>query len=586
MTVRGPVDADARDALRQRLEDASLTVLAIEEPPEEETDTYGLVLSDYGRMIGTLYAEGYYGPTVSIRVDGREAAEIDPFDPPAEIGLVRIDVETGPLFTFGSTRVAPRAPGATAEPIVDGFAQGEPARSDLVGSAANAGVREWRFEGHPKVELGEQEIIADHRAQELDVDIRLAPGPQLRFGSIGIAGTSDISNRRVREIMGFPTGQTYSPDLLREAVSRLQRTGVWQTVSIIEAETPNPDGTLDYQVTLIERPPRRFGVSAELSTDEGLTVGGFWLHRNIFGGAERLRFDAEVANIGGSEVGFTGDDGTDTTLSFRLSRPGTFGPDNEAFFFGTFEDTRDPDFDETAFTIGIGLKRFFTPNLSGEVSGGLRYSDVTDDFGNREFYHIVFPSSLEWDRRDDPGDATEGFYLRVDATPFVGLDDSETGALGEVDARAYYGLGETDTRVLAGRVQFGSVVGSSLEGTPPEFLFFSGGGGSVRGQSFQSLGVTDSQGRDTGGRSYFGVQSEVRQQVAGSIGVVVFADAGYVGEESAITEDPGFHAGGGLGVRYATPIGPVRVDVGTPLTDDGGGRFSSAELYIGVGQAF
>ncbi len=586
VTVTGPEDEDARADLQERLTNASLAAQALEQPSGEEEDFYGIALSEYGRMIGTLYEAGYYGPEVSVLVDGREAAEIDPFEPPAEIGLIQIRVDTGPQFRFGEVGVAPRAPEATAEPVVDGFAEGEVARADLVGAAANAGLREWREEGHPKADLDSQEVTAFHEEQRLEVDLRLAPGPRLRFGELQITGDRDVSNRRVREIMGWPEGEVYSPDELRDAANRVRRTGVFRTVSVIEAAEPNPDGTLDYTMTLIEELPRRYGFSAELATDEGLTVSGFWLHRNLFGGAERLRIDGEVANIGGAETGLTTDDGTDTSLTARLTRPGTFGPDNDLFFFGSFEDTNDPDFDELAFTLGLGVRRNFSDDLFAEVAGGLRYSDVTDDFGEREFYHAVFPSVLEWDKRDDPGDAKQGFFIRIEEQPFIGLEEtSESGLLSEVDARGYLGFGANKGTVLAARLQLGNVFGSSLEGTPPDFLFFSGGGGTVRGQRFQSLGVEDSQGRETGGRSFIGIQSEYRQSLGGALGVVLFYDVGYIAEGSTATEDADVHSGTGIGVRYATPIGPVRVDVGTPVDGDRE-AFSSAELYIGVGQAF
>lgn len=585
--IVGMSNEDRKETLLEKMQAASLSFQAFEQKDEPQLaqDLYGSARSDYARMIAVAYGEGYYGPGVSIKIDGREAANIDPFNPPTNIKRIVISVQPGPRFSFGKTDISPRAPSAPVGPIVEGFAPGETARSDLIGAAANAGVREWREEGHAKATLGNQKILARHNKTLLDVDIDLEPGPRLRFGRLTIEGDRDVSDKRMRQIMGFPEGEIYSPAELRDAVNRVRRTGVFSTVAVAESETPNADGTLDYTMTLIEEKPRRYGFSVEYSTLDGFTIGAFWLHRNLFGGAERLRIDVEAANIGGEETGLSDAGGEDYSATLRLTRPGTFGPDNDAFFFSEFESTDDPDYEETAITAGVGVTRYFNEDLFGEVSGGLRYSHVIDAFGDREFYHAVLPSRLEWDKRDDPGDATSGFYLDTTATPYLGLRDSQSGMVAEVDARSYVGFGKDSPVVLAGRVQLGSVVGSDLDETPPDFLFFSGGGDTVRGQSYQSLGVDAGNGEQSGGRSFVGLSGEVRTKITSSIGVVAFMDWGFVGPDSFYSDAGNSHSGVGLGVRYATPIGPIRVDFATPYTGTKK-RFESVELYIGVGQAF
>ncbi|QIE42580.1 autotransporter assembly complex protein TamA [Meridianimarinicoccus aquatilis] len=574
-----------RDAIISSVELSSLAYRSLEEPLESDADLYGAAVTDYGRIIGGLYGEGFYGPQISILIDGQEASDINPFSPPGTITNIVINVDPGARFDFGKLDVSPRPEARRGTRLLKDFETGKTARSGLIGSAANTAVNEWRDAGHAKVDVGEQKITADHKTHQLDVAIGLVPGPQLRFGALTIDGDRDVSDKRVRQIMGFPTGEIYSPEELRTAVNRVRRTGTFATVSVSESDTPNADGTLDYQMTLIEDKPRRFGFDIEYSSVEGISVGGFWLHRNLFGGAERLRIEAQVENLGGEETGLQDRGGEDYTASMRLTRPGTFGADNDLFTFATIELTDDPDYKEDAFTFGVGVTRYFTPNLIAEVSGGLRYSEVEDAFGDRTFKHAVLPSRLEWDKRDDRGDAKEGFFVGIDATPYLGIDGSQSGALGELDLRAYHGFGPNKTTVLAGRVQLGSIVGSDLDATPPDFLFFSGGGGTVRGQKYESLGVEQSNGLTSGGRSFLGASAEVRQLIRGSIGAVAFVDVGYIGEKSFIDEEAGFQAGAGLGARVGTPIGPIRVDLATPISEFGG-KYSSVELYIGVGQAF
>lgn len=589
VSVRGIGNDERKETLEKRIRENSLSVQALEDDTTNSQDILGAALADYRNVLGIFYSNGYYGPSISILIDGQEAAEIDPFALPENIRQIVIIAEPGSRFRFGQTDISPRAPDATNEPLVEGFARGEFARSDLIGQAANAAVDEWRDEGHAKADVAAEAITANHDTRKLDVDIDLAPGPQLRFGTVSFAGETDISERRLNELLGWPTGEVYSPDLLEETVRRLRRAGVFSTVSVREADVPNADGTLDFGITLVEQKPRRIGIAAEYSTLDGLGLNAYWLHRNLFGGAERLRIDADVGGVGQEGIGVDQTDGIDYSIGYRLTRPGTFGADNDVFTYGRYSHEDEPDYVEDIGEIGVGISRYFTETLYGEVGGGLRFSHVEDTFGTRDFFHVVLPSRLEWDRRNDPGDPSKGFYMDARLQPYIGYNGSETGAVGQFDGRTYLGLadfGPKDRVILAGRVQLGSVVGTSIEDTPPDFLFFSGGGDTVRGYPYQSLGVPQGDGEQSGGRSFVGFSGEFRTWFTESIGAVAFIDAGYIGADSFYDPNDGsWQSGVGIGFRYATPIGPVRVDVATPFTGDRE-RFSSAELYIGIGQSF
>jgi translocation and assembly module TamA len=198
---------------------------------------------------------------------------------------------------------------------------------------------------------------------------------------------------------------------------------------------------------------------------------------------------------------------------------------------------------------------------------------------------LVFPSSLTWDTRDDPLDATEGIFLKADAEPFIGIADIESGAQVVADARTYFGFGEDDRIVAAGRARFGSLLGPEIEDAPPDYLFYAGGGGSVRGQPYRSLGTGEVDDTIVGGRSYLGLSAELRARVRGPIGIVGFLDTAYVGAEEVYDGSGEWMTGAGLGVRYDTGFGPIRVDVAAPV-DGGPDDADPVQIYIGIGQAF
>lgn len=565
--------ADAPDRLEKRLKAGSLTMTLARDDEAEHTagEILAAARSDYSTLISLLYDAGYFGPDIHIYVDGREAASIPPLNAPDVVNEVKIVVEAGRLFTFGRADIGPIAPETE---LPEGFAVGEPAETGAIRSAARAAISGWRQQSHAKADIAGQDIVADHPNAVLDVDVEILPGPALDFGALTIAGNEDVRTDAILRIAGYPQGEAFDPDELDTVARRLRRTGAFSSVSVREAETPNADDTLDIGITVGEQLPRRFSFGIEYSSDDGLELSGEWIHRNLFGGAERLKIEAST----GTEFS----SGFDGKLKFRLDLPAYLGADNDLFFFGGIEWLDEPHYDTLNLGLGAGVRRTFSEHLTGELSFGPFFSTVDDAYGsNREFYHIRFPSRLEWDLRDDSVSATRGFYLRTDLTPFLGVNDTESGVSAHIDGRAYVSL--TDKIVLAGRAQIGSVLGSSAQGTAPDLLYFSGGVDTVRGQPYQSLGIPVNNDL-AGARSFLGLSAEVRTKVASAITLVGFYDFGMVGPDSFIAEQNDSHSGAGLGLRYdLAGVGALRLDVAYPVHGNTG---DGLQFYIGIGQAF
>lgn len=564
--------------LLDRLRAASLLVSAEKDGTTDSQSLFAAARADYARLLGALYAEGYYSGVIEIRIDGREAADIAPLDAPAEIGAIRIAVTPGPLFHFSKARMRPYAHGTKLPP---GYRETLPAYSTAIADAATAGVEGWRNIGHAKAAVDDQSIVADHRTASIDAQIVLRPGPRVRFGAMTIAGHDRTRLDRIREIAGFPTGEVFDPNALEKVASRLRRTGVFRTVTLTEAGTLGPGDTLDIALVLAEEKKRRFGLGAELSTTEGLNLGGYWLHRNLLGGAERLRIDAAVDRIGGS----TGDVGYD--LGVRIDRPATPVTDATAFVEARASRREVLDLTVDGITFGFGLSRPLGDHFTAEA--GISYLDETARVQGSKFRFeiLALPLALTWDTRDRPLDAHKGHFLRADVTPFWGFGTTNSGSQIKADARVYRAFGKDDRVVLAGRAQLGAVVGASLRGAPPSLLFWSGGSGTVRGQPYQSLGVLFARGPgltfQNGALSFAALSGEVRASITEKIGAVAFYDAGYITTGELFGGLGEWHAGAGLGLRYDTGLGPIRFDVAVPVegrTGDG------VQFYVGIGQSF
>jgi translocation and assembly module TamA len=563
----------APDTLVAALSNASLVLSAKRDDITDPQDVLASAQADYGRIVSILYEYGYFGPVVSILVDGREAADIPPLSRLTSVQRVDLRVSPGPAFHLGTAQIGPLAPGTD---LPAGFRTGAPGGTLIIGETARASVTAWRAIGNAKATVASQDISADHKAEELDVRLTVAPGPRVSFGTLNVAGNSKVKEFRIRDMTGSISGKVFDPVVLERMAARLRRSGAFSSVSVREADTLGPDDTMDIDVTVVDAKPRRFGFGAQIMSTEGLTVSGYWLHRNLFNGAERLRIDGEVSGLGGETSGY------DYHLGFNLTRPSTFTTETDLYITGEIEQLDEPLFFSRQANFAVGFTKYFSKELQAELGVGYRFSDVRDSFGSRTFSHLTLPVAVTWDKRDDVLNPTGGFYLRAEGLPYVGLAGSATGGRGYADARIYRGFGADNGVVLAGRLQFGTILGSSIAQTPPDLLFLSGGSGTVRGLPYQSHSVTVG-GVETGGRSFIGLAGEARVKVTDRISAVAFYDAGYVGQNSFIDDTGGWQSGAGLGIRYNTGIGPIRLDVATPVQ---GSASSDIQFYIGIGQAF
>jgi translocation and assembly module TamA len=565
------------DDLTKDLRRSSLLLATQREDGVDAQDLFAAARGEYGRLVGALYAKGHYAPVIHVLVDGREAAEIAPLDAPSQIGTVQVIVDPGPVFAFSQATVAPLAPN-TALP--SGFATGRVAESGLIAEAVQVGVDGWRDVGHAKAAPVDQAIIADHAASTLSAEVTLEPGPRLRFGALTVTGQERMRERSIRRIAGLPEGETFSPDALDRAAERLRRTGVFRSVVLAEDEQVTSPDLIGITATVTEEKRRRYSFGAEIASLEGLTLSGYWLHRNLLGGAERLKIDGAIGNIGAQNSGI------DYSLGVTLDRPATFSADTTLNFNSRIGRLDEEDYRADTFTIGLGLTRIFSNELTARVGLEYNYIKGMDEAGDFLYRNLGVPLGVNWDRRDNRTDATRGFYIDAEVKPFQGFGTTDSGVRLAFDGRVYRGLGAENRVVLAGRLQLGAVFGASVTGTPRDDLFYSGGGGTVRGQPYQSLGVDVLRGSDTittGGTRFIAGSVEARVKVTDTIGVVGFVDAGRVSASDFFDAGGSWHAGAGLGLRYATGFGPIRLDIAAPIGGDTG---KGVQVYVGIGQSF
>ncbi len=562
-------------ALVALIEDASLLWARRKETDAAAVEVFADARAEYGRLLETLYGAGYFSAVINVRIDGKEAAGIAPLDAPNQINRVEIAVDPGPRFTFSQASLQPITP-RTELPA--GFAPGKTASTGIIRQSVELGVEGWRKIGYAKAAVSAQDLTADHDASTLAAKIDLEPGPKLRFGNLTIIGNVKMRTNRIRKIAGLTPGEGFSSSELERAAERLRRTGIFSAVSIKEAaQIVSPD-LLPLSLTVVEAKPRRYSFGAEVATQDGLTLSGEWLHRNLFGGGERFNIGFEVNNISSSLSG------TDYSFNVALERPASPFPDTTGGVSFNLDRLDDTDYLLYSADLGLNFNHVFSSELS--ANAGLTYSYVTgnDDVGDFTYRSLNLPLGLTWDRRDKANDATKRFFVDVEAKPFLGFGTTDSGARLTFDTRGYRALDEAGRFVVAARIQGGSILGASVLGAPRDELFYSGGGGTVRGQPYQSLGASVTEAGvtyDIGGTTFLGGSLEGRLKINDTYGAVAFVDVGMISMGSL--GDGETHAGAGLGLRYETGFGPLRVDIASAVSGSTG---DGIQIYVGLGQAF
>ncbi len=546
---------------------------------------------DYRRLLMALYGEGRYGGTISIKVDGQEVADLPADTQLPDTSNIVINVDPGPQFLFARASITELAPPVEERrnklqtPEEAGFKSGGLAKSGVILKAERLAVEAWRRQGYAKTKIANENVVADHAGNVVDADITVEPGQLAHYGPLTVQGTARMDPEFVAYMADLKPGERYNPADLERTRRRLARMDVFRSTTIQEAQEINRDGSLPLDLIVQERKPRRFGVGANYSTLDGAGVEAFWMHRNLFGKAERLRFDAKVSGIGGSQDSSFDPKNFTYQLGTTFTKPGVFTPDTD--FVSSLTGKREvlDNYTETSVNGQAGFTHIFDEYMSGRLFANVSHARFDDDFyGKRDFFTVGMLGGILLDKRDNQTNATSGYYADGVIEPFYEIKNGSFSTKFTAEGRGYYGFGADNRVVLAGRLKVGSIVGADMKDLPPDKVFFAGGGGSVRGYAYRSIGVKKPGDVVIGGRSLVEMSGEVRTKVTDSIGVVGFVDGGYVGEETYPDFAENLRLGAGAGLRYDTSLGPIRFDVAVPLNRSKGD--SSFAFYVGIGQAF
>ncbi|WP_449619157.1 autotransporter assembly complex protein TamA [Rhizobium halophilum] len=566
--------------LAERLQNAASLVNDDEQPVSGDLGLVVKAREDRDRLVAVLYEDARYGGTVHITIQGRDLDElpINPTFDHTQPVPVTITVVPGPPFALGSVNFEGAAAGRN--PADYDLIVGEQAGSRLILKAGEQLLVDVKAGGRPLARLTERQVTADHPTQTVHVALGVAGGPVANLGPVAVKGARTVEPDFIASYSRLDKGDRYSPEQLRKASERLRELGVFGSVTIREADSLTPEGTLPLTIEVSEGKHRYFGFGAQYSSLDGAGLQGYWGHRNLFGEAESLRIEGEVSGIEATTEVET----FNYAVGITFIKPGAFVP--EATFEARLQAlSESPDTYEAQSVIGSASISYELNETDVLKAGGeIAWINTDDAFGKNEYLTFAVPFSFERDARDNKLNPTEGYRTTLAANPTYEAFNGSVFSSFEGSISGYLGFGEDDNVVLAGRLAAGTLIGGDqLSDIPVTRRFFAGGGGSVRGYAYQEISPYNDADEALGGRSYGLASFEVRARITEDIGIVPFIDVGTVSTE-LVPDFSDIRAGAGIGIRYATPFGPLRLDVALPLQPyEGGSKYG---IYAGIGQAF
>ena len=427
-------------------------------------------------------------------------------------------------------------------------------------------------------------MVADHGRRVVDVTFLVDPGPTVTFGPVTIRGNERVDTAFIANRVTIRPGDPYDPEKLEKIRRDIASYEAFAGVRIEEADALDVYGQLPITIEVTEREPRYVGFGAKYSTSEGVTLNGFWGHRNLFGNGETLRLDAQVSWYGNTPDALPHADPFGYKLSATFTKPDIITSADELIAQAAVLREITDAYARDAVTFVGGIRHRVNGRLW--VQGGVDLEAARVEFADHWQDDVIvgFPIDVNYDSTDNLLDATRGIRANGTFEPFALLGDAGAGPfLAKGSIATYRAVDDGNRLILAGRVSAGTIVGADLFDIPPQRRFYVGGGGTLRGYNYQSASPRDARGNIIGGRSFFTASAEARIKVTDTVGIVPFVDMG-AAFRSEVPDLGDLRYAVGLGLRYYTGIGPVRFDVAVPLNPQkGDGDYG---IYLSLGQAF
>lgn len=562
----------------QSLRSDLMALISSQEAPTLETPNRELLhlyaRGDEKNMSAFMRAEGFYDAHISHTIKG------DTFP------ITAYHVTSGPGYRLDQPRLVWETPDEDARSSVGRHLKKN--SGDLIASSRNilrlgeSITRHLNEAGYPEANTVVSEVVVDHATTNAAVTLEVNPGVRGRFGVLRVdeSKLKRIDKDYFGKAQSWTNREPYDIRTVEEFERLLAASGLFSSIMIKTVPaTPAPDDRpsvedrmYDIELTLSERKPRTLQLGVGYMSDIGAESSIQWQHRNLFGQGENLTLRGSI-----NEEGFEAET--------RYTIPFLFRHDQRWVNSLLAREEETDAYVTRGVEASSRIVRQFHRDLEASLGLGLYYLRERQAGEEDHFLLVSSPFELDWDRTDDPLDARKGHRLLLETEPFQGLRDPDLFFWKNlVTARGFIPLKRNRSLALAGRITTGYITGDSLGEIPAETRFYAGGGQSVRGYAYQSLSPRENN-EVIGGMSLLESSFELRIRAGKKLGFVLFMDGGSAYEKEIGRGSEEYRWGAGAGLRYFTPVGPLRADAGFPL-ERREGIDDAWQFYISIGQAF
>jgi translocation and assembly module TamA len=553
--------------LSNMLEEASTLLKLTDHPPHNLVALERRIRNDLDLFRKILRSEGYYSSKLNYQIETTTT--------PLQIA---IDITPGPQYHITQYLLEYLGPGTNNAELPNAeddlnMVLNQPARAQLVVDARKKILNILANTGHPLSSIIDETIIVDHATNSMRITLKISPGPIAYIGPLRVEGMSTVDRDYIRDFTPWKVGDLFSQSLIDSLRNQLLATGLFAEVAIERPNQLNTQGELPITVRVVERKHRSISLGARWSTDEGFSGDIQWEHRNLLGRQERLSLKAELGEV---------------KQEFNISfiKPHFLSREQNLSTNAALTHENMPAYTGPVTYFSLGLQRPFATHWQLFIGLPVEYSNLKDFHGNSEFALLGLDARADRDTTDTPFNPSAGTRLRLSLEPYISWGDNQIAFVrSTITASAYHALMDNDRWVLAGRIKLGSLLGENTNALPANKRYYAGGGASIRGYGLQLVGPLGPGIKPLGGRSLFEIGAELRIRVTDSIGGILFFDGGNVYDNELPNLFGRQQWAAGLGVRYFTAAGPIRLDFGFPLNPREG-IDDLMQFYLSIGQAF
>ena len=515
--------------------------------------------------------------------------------PGARYALGRIDLS--PVMASATNQIAPAAGIIGLDTISQSgdrsalltalaIKPGDPANTEKVEAGHDSLIDELGHIGFAFAKVGNPALTVDHDTRLADLALPVTAGGKYRFGTVNSSLPRFLNSHHLQRMARFRSGKLYDQRLVEDFRREVLSTGIVGGVMVIPREVSAPTattpGVADIDVKLTRGPQHTIGAQIGLSNGEGFEVDGAWEDRNLFPPEGMLRLHGIVGTrqqLAGATLRRSNFLARDQAINLSLYAQSL---DTNAYRARTLSTILTLDKQSTLlfqkkWAYSLGAQVIATKQQKVGLPAGTPFVP---------YFIGSLPMKLAYDGSNNLLDPVRGVRIAGMVSPAISIQGGPRSSYvtTQLDASSYQPI--TASIVLAERVRVAAINGTAIANIAPSQRLYAGGGASVRGYGYQAVGPRDATNTPIGGLSLieFSLEARIRTGFAdGALSVVPFIDAGTIGETPTPTLR-GAKIGAGLGIRYKTNFGPIRLDLGTPLNrSPGDGRIG---VYISLGQAF